>query len=198
MPKGIPLTKEELEVRRSEIAHAAAVLILQKGFNETSVSQIANAVGIGKSTLYDYFTNKDEIILYLLDEPLDELTERSRALIAAVGSADERLYKVMHMHLEVLLRNKAYLLKLTLEAQRLSTESQQRYQVKRYRYQDMLQGLINEGIEEGNFRTIDSAMVMKILLAMISSVAFTSRPVGTREEMLDSALDLILKGIKVK
>lgn len=76
MPKGIPLTKEELEEKRNEIAHKAADLIIERGFNETSVSQIAKAVGIGKSTLYDYFSNKDEIFLYLLDEPIEELTRQ--------------------------------------------------------------------------------------------------------------------------
>jgi AcrR family transcriptional regulator len=195
MPKGIPLTKEEMEERRREIAHAAADLILEKGFNETSVNQIAKAVGMGKSTLYDYFSNKDELFLYLLDEPLLEVTHLVEAIIATEGNAAERLNRVMHMHLEVLLRNKAYLLKLTLEAQRLSAESQQHYQVKRYAYQDLIRDLVEEGITEGSFRPVDSAMVMKSLLSIMSTVAFTSRPVGTREEMLDKALDLILRGI---
>lgn len=196
MPKGIPLTPEEFEERRYAIAHAAADLILEKGFNETSVSQIARAVGMGKSTLYDYFETKDEIILYLLDEPLDEITQRARAIIAGDGDAIERLNRVMRMHLEVLLRNKAFLLKLTFEAQRLSVESQEYYQAKRYAYQDLLRGLIEEGIQEGSFRPVDSAMVMKTLLSMMSTVIFTTRPVGTPEEMLDISLDIVLRGIR--
>jgi AcrR family transcriptional regulator len=196
MPKGIPLTQEELEERRYEIAHAAADLILERGFNETSVSQIARAVGMGKSTLYDYFATKDEIILYLLDEPLDEVTQRARAIISGGGDATERLYQVMRMHLEVLLRNKAYLLKLTFEAQRLSSDSQAHYQAKRYAYQDMLQDLIEEGIQEGSFRPVNAAMVMKTLLAMMSTLIFTTRPVGTPEEMLEVALDIVLRGIQ--
>jgi len=196
MPKGIPLTKEELEEKRYEIAHKAAGLILEKGFTKTSVSMIARSVGMGKSTLYDYFSIKDEILIYLLDEPLEELSQQAKSIIAGNGSALERLYKVMYMHLEVLLRNKAYLLKLTLEAQRLDAEGQQHYQVKRYAYQDLVRALIEEGIEEGNYRPVDSAIVMKTLMAMMSTVAFTTRPVGSPEEMLDSALDMLLRGIQ--
>jgi len=196
MPKGIPLTKEELEEKRYEIAHKAAGLILEKSFTKTSVSMIARSVGMGKSTLYDYFSTKDEILIYLLDEPLEELTQQAKSIIAGNDSALERLYKVMYMHLEVLLRNKAYLLKLTLEAQRLDAEGQQRYQVKRYAYQDLVRALIEEGIEEGNYRPVDSAIVMKTLMAMMSTVAFTTRPVGSPEEMLDSALDMLLRGIQ--
>jgi AcrR family transcriptional regulator len=196
MPKGIPLTKEELEEKRYEIAHKAADLIIERGFNETSVSQIAKAVGIGKSTLYDYFSNKDEIFLYLLDEPIEELTRQVKSIIAGKGSALERLYEVMYMHLEVLLRNKAYLLKLTFEAQRLDAEGQQHYQEKRYAYQDLLRALIEEGIEEGCYRPVDSAIVMKMLMAMMSTVAFTTRPVGSSKEMLGSTLDMLLRGIQ--
>jgi AcrR family transcriptional regulator len=54
MPKGIPLTEEEQARRRKEIFHASVHLFLSKGFNETSM-RIAEAAGIGKSTLYDYF-----------------------------------------------------------------------------------------------------------------------------------------------
>jgi AcrR family transcriptional regulator len=196
VPKGIPLSKEEFEEKRYQIAHKAVELILENGFNETSVSQIAKAAKIGKSTLYDYFSTKDEIILYLLDEPIDEVTHRAMAIIAGKGKALKRLIDVMHMHLEVLLRNKAYLLKLSYEAQRLSVEKQQRYQVKRYRYQDMLKGLIEEGIEEGSFRRIDSTIVMKMLMAMMSTAVYTTRPVGSPEKMLDSALNILLQGIQ--
>ncbi|MBC8506236.1 MAG: TetR/AcrR family transcriptional regulator [Anaerolineales bacterium] len=196
MPKGIPLTNEDRELRRSEIAHAAADLIFEKGFTETSVNQIAKAAGIGKSTLYDFFSNKDEIILYLMEKFLIEVTSRAKAIIAGEGSVIERLRRVMQMHLEFLLRNKAFILKLTLETQRLSIENQKIYQVKRYAYQDLLIELIEQGIADGSFRQIDSGMLMKTLLAAMSPVVYTSRPVGTPQEMLDKTLNLILEGAK--
>jgi len=197
MPKGIPRSKEELEERRHEIAYAAAGLIFEKGFNETSVNQIAKAAGIGKSTLYDFFATKDEIILHLLGEFIDEVTSRAKAVIASEGNPPDRLYRVLHMHLDVLLRDKAFILKLSLEAQRLSAENQQRYQVLRYAFQDLITELIEEGITDGSYRSVDSAMVMKTLLAMMSSVVFTSRPVGTPQEMLEKTLDMIFKGIQI-
>ena len=57
--KGLYTIPEFVE-KRYERAHKAADLILVKGFRETSVSQIAKAAGIGKSTLYDYFSTKDD------------------------------------------------------------------------------------------------------------------------------------------
>lgn len=198
MPKGIPLNEKEREARRKIIARAAAALIFEKGFSETSVSQIAEAAGIGKSTLYDFFTTKDEIILLLLDEPLAEV--RSRAAIIAVGEENifERISQILQMHLDVLLRDQAFIFKLSFEFQRLPLIVQAQHEVKRQAYQDLLVNLIQAGIDDGSFRVVDTNMVMKTLLSILSTVILTARPNGTPQEMLDKALDIILRGIQKK
>ncbi len=195
MPKGIPLTKSDMQQRRREIARAAADLILDRGFNETSMRQIAAEAGIGKSTLYDYFAGKDEIILFLIEDPVAELIRRAKSILEQGGSPAQRLRRVMHMHLDFLLDNKAYYLKLSLEAQRLSLETQRRYQARRYAYQDLIQGLIEEGIQQGAFRAVNAGMAVKSLIAMMTPVVFTSRPLGTPQEMLDDALELFFGGL---
>ena len=58
------------------------------------------------------------------------------------------------------------------------------------------QNLIEEGIEEGNFRPVNAAVTMKALIAMMGPVVFTTRPAGTPEQMLDDALELFFKGIE--
>ena len=196
MPKGKQRTPEELGKMRLEIAHAAADLIFIKGFNETSISQIASAAGIGKSTFYDFFATKDEIILLLLDEPLAEIRTRAAAIAAGEGTAFERISRVMHMHLDVLMRDKALIFKLSFEFQRLPLSVQIEHENKRQIYQDLLVDLIEEGIADRSFRPVDSDMVMKSLLSILSSVMMTSRPTNSPAGMLDKALDLILIGMQ--
>jgi AcrR family transcriptional regulator len=197
MPKGIPLTQEELEERRRMISHAAVNLFIENGFNETPMHQIAKAVGLGKSTLYDYFPSKDDIVLYVVHEHMTDLIQRAGSIIAQGGSAVGHLRRVMKMHLAFLLENKAFYLRLMFEAQRLKVESQQRIQVDRYAYQDLIKNLIEQGIAEGSFRPVEPAMAMKTLISMMTPVVFTSRPTGTPEEMLESGLDMILSGLEV-
>ncbi len=47
--------------RRALILRRAGRVFLKRGFSETSMSEIAHAVGGSKSTLYSYFNSKDEI-----------------------------------------------------------------------------------------------------------------------------------------
>jgi len=196
MPKGIPLTDEILFEKRLAIAHAASELIFQNGYNETSMSQIARKMGIGKSTIYDYFSSKDEIILLLLDEPLGEVRSRAEQIETEAGTAVERLTRILEMHLDVLLRDRAFIFKLSFEFQRLPLEVQGRHEIKRQAYQDLLIRLIENGINDGSFRPVDPVIAVKILLSTLSSVILTSRPTGTPLEMLNQGLDLIYKGLE--
>ncbi len=196
MPKGIPLTYDFLLEKRMAIAHAAAELIFRQGYNETSVSQIARKLGMGKSTIYDYFSSKDEIILLLLDEPLGEVRSRAEEIEAEAGNPTERLTRILEMHLDVLLRDKAFIFKLSFEFQRLPLDVQARHEGKRQAYQDMLIRLIESGIEDGSYRPIDPDIAVKILLSTLSSVILTARPNGTPLEMLNQGLDLIFKGME--
>ena len=195
MPKGIPLTENVLTEKRLVIAHGAAELFFKNGFNETSISQIAQKAGIGKSTIYDYFESKDEIILLLLDEPLAEVRDRAAVIAANRDSIVNRIGNILSMHLDVLMRDKAFIFKLSFEFQRLPIAVQARHEVKRQAYQDLLLHLIEEGIRNGEFRDVDPDMVLKILLSILSSILLTTRPTGTPQEMLQKAIDVILNGI---
>jgi AcrR family transcriptional regulator len=195
MPKGIPLTQEEFKQRRREISQAAIELIAVQGFNQTPMHQIAKAVGLGKSTLYDYFPSKDDIVVYVIHEQLADLARRAKSIIEKQVSPEVRLRQVMEMHLSYLIENRVFYLRMTYEAQHLKIESQDRIQVDRYAFQDMIKDLIAEGIEEGCFRPVDTTMAMKTVISMMTPVVYTSRPSGTPEEMLEAGLEIILGGL---
>jgi AcrR family transcriptional regulator len=196
MPKGIPLTKEELDRRRHEILAATVGLFLKKGFRETSMREIAEAAGMGKSSLYDYFKTKDEILLWAVEDELLDLIAAAQKIVDQPLPAVERLRLVMKTHLEFLVSSKEFYLKLSFEVQRLAIESQKRIQVKRHAYQDMIRRLIDEGIQEGTIRPIDSLLATRLLITALTPTVFTSRPTGTPQEMLDMAFDIIMIGIQ--
>ena len=95
MPKGIPLTEEEQAKRRHEIFHSVVGIFLKKGFQETSMREIAKTAGLGKSTLYDYFKTKDDILLYFFEDQLNDLTEAAQKIAVQNVPADKRLRQIM-------------------------------------------------------------------------------------------------------
>ena len=136
MPKGIPLTEEELARRRHEIFHQVVNIFLKKGFHETSMQEIAESAGLGKSTLYDYFKTKDEILVYFFEDHLSDMTEEAQRIAMQNLTADKRLRQILENYIENLQANKSLFMKLTAESQRLKPESQKQIQEKRHAYQD--------------------------------------------------------------
>ena len=197
MPKGIPLTKEEQEKKRHEIFHQVVNIFSKKGFHETSMREIADTAGLGKSTLYDYFKTKDEILIYFFEDQLRDMTQEAQKIALQNLSADERLRQIIEKYLESLQANKNLFLRLMQESQRLKLESQKQVQAKRYSYQDLIRALIDEGIREGVFRKVNSLLAARLLISSISSAVYGSRSTGTPQEMLQETLDIFFKGIEV-
>ncbi len=195
MPKGIPLTDEEIDRRRHEVFRAALPVMMQKGFSETSMREIADAAGIGKSTLYDYFRSKDEVLLFAVEEEMESMyggaLEISRQNLPAI----EKLHKILKFELEIILQKKEFFMQITMEAQKLGMHSQQRVMQMRYTYQDLIRSVIEQGIVEGSFRKVNPLLAARLLISTMSNVIYTTRPTGTPAEMLIEVFDLILLGV---
>jgi AcrR family transcriptional regulator len=196
MPKGVPLTPDELSRRRHEIFARTADVFVRRGFRETSMREIAEACGMSKSSLYDYFKTKEEILLWAVEDEIADLTDAAQQIVEQQAPATTRLRQVMRNHLEYLLSRKEFYLKLSFEVQRLAMDSQKRIQRKRHAYQDLVRRLIDEGVREGSFRPVDSLLVTRLLVTGVTPTAITSRPTGTPPEMLEKAFDVILRGIQ--
>lgn len=90
-------TVKEADVRKHEILDAAAVLFAEKGFDDTSVTDIMTAVGIAKGTLYHHFKSKEDI--------MDALIERQTEMIlsAAGKAAADKSVPVMERMIRTIL-----------------------------------------------------------------------------------------------
>lgn len=73
--------------RRTEILDTAAVAFAKSGFAATDVQVIADALGVGKGTVYRYFPTKEQLFLETVKRGLDELTAEIDAVMAD-GAAD--------------------------------------------------------------------------------------------------------------
>jgi AcrR family transcriptional regulator len=196
MPKGIVLTTEEQNRRRHEIFDAALDTFIAKGFLETSMREIADLAGMGKSSLYDYFSNKDDILIFVMEEALAGILNNARRINALPLSPEVRLRQIIEMHLEYIVENKKLIYLFSYEGRRMSSENQQRAQQGRYAYQDMLGGLIEEGIQQGTFREVDPLVAARMLINTIIPVVYTSRPTGAPQLMMQEILDIFMNGIQ--
>lgn len=78
--------------RRNQIVQAAAAVFSKTGFVQSTISEIAEKAGIGKGTVYEYFSSKDELFFAVFEDTWRSATQRAVVSIAALGqSAAQRL-----------------------------------------------------------------------------------------------------------
>lgn len=73
------------EQRRQEILDAAARLFHEKGFEETTVQDVARAAGVASGTVYLYFSSKEKILTELENEFMLGMQERMTEIIGEVA-----------------------------------------------------------------------------------------------------------------
>src|SRR3954466_11952144 len=83
------VAKDELMVM--EILSTAKTLFAHHGLKKTTMEDIANSMGKGKSTLYYYFPGKTEIFEAVVDEEMKNLLRITRRAINMVTSARDKL-----------------------------------------------------------------------------------------------------------
>ena len=108
MTKSAPETKKpgrpsRLNERRGQILEKAAHLFCVKGYDSTSMSDIADEVGITKAGLY-YFVESKEHLLYLItDYGLDLLEETVLKPLRSVEAPKAVLYELIRLHTHMVL-----------------------------------------------------------------------------------------------
>ena len=68
--------ERERQARVDLICRAATKIFSQKGFNSTTMEQIAEEAELGKSSLYYYFKTKQELFAYIISQALHTLTQK--------------------------------------------------------------------------------------------------------------------------
>ena len=99
MPKGIVLTPEQQAERREKIVAVALSLMAENGFQKTSMREIAVLANMGKSSLYDFFKTKDEIVVYAVEKEIEKTIQQVHRIIDGEPSPQQCLRKIMLNHL---------------------------------------------------------------------------------------------------
>ncbi len=79
------------DAQRARVLTISAEIFSRQGFRATSMNEIAAAVGLSKPTLYHYFRSKEELLVRIYTEVLDESVEAARRTVAAAPTPLEAI-----------------------------------------------------------------------------------------------------------
>ena len=93
------LTNEKKLEKRKAIAKSTCDLFVRKGFVNISISEIAYEAGIGKGTVYEYFSNKEDIIFELMSCLQEDYDPKLHENLKKSSSAKEKLTHLFSLYL---------------------------------------------------------------------------------------------------
>ena len=192
--------------KRPLILRAATEVFAEQGFNSVTVAGIADRAGIGKGTVYEYFSSKDELLFAVFEWMNEGIADRIRSLIEEGGTTHERLRRLMDLGAEVT-REQVDMQAVALDFWSASrgTKSEERYNqacLSTYRaYRALVVDVIREGQQTGELKpSIDAEAIAVMIVAAMDGLGiqiFFDRevdPVTT----VDGFAEVLLAGLEVK
>jgi AcrR family transcriptional regulator len=97
------MPREAVLDSRQEILRTAARLFHRKGYDATSMNDVAAALKFSKGGLYHHFQSKDEILFNLMEKAMEITQERVVDPVLGISSPEERLRALIRRHVELVL-----------------------------------------------------------------------------------------------
>jgi len=176
---------EHKALTRSLLLTAAKELIADAGTAEVSIGEIALSAGVGRTTLYDYFTDRDDLIATLVEDELPGVVAGIIATAPRSGTAGERLASLAGSTVEFVVSDPVLGLILHREVGRMGLEAQQRIRAAHSNLADAMIGLYFEGVEKGEFRLMPPELAGRLIQDTIMSAAKTVISVPDPEERIE-------------
>jgi len=191
------------EERQKQILDAAIKEFARHGFHATRMEDIARASGLSKGAVYLYYKSKDAIITALMRTLFAWELRGARAVMEAEGSAADRLLAITRMLAEEFERM-AVAMPILLEfyAVAFRQSSVREYLSQMYEeFRAPLAGLIQQGIERGEFRAVEPEEVALTWIALLEGLAllWVVNPRGLAwREQAEAAVHLLLDGLRAR
>jgi len=191
------LASQPLPSRRVEICRTAAQIFRDRGFDATSVSDVARALGMTKAGLYHYFESKEallfEIMTYGLDRVRDEVVLPARA----VRDPEERLRQIIVRHACIATRGRGAVTQLNDEIRALPPTARRQIEERMRLYIDLVRDTLVQLKAAGRLRDVDPTVAAFSLISMILWLPRWFRQDGrlTQEQVAQEMAKMALGGL---
>ena len=188
------------DFRRKQIVKVAAKLFAERGYEGTTMSDIASKVGILKGSLYYFVKNKQDLAVMAYVDLLDEIEVEMKRIVGSDKNCEERLRDAIsgQVHLVLDHLHGAILINLDRGINRFPAKIRKELREKRRAVRYLWIGLIEEGIEKGEFRDCgDAKLSASAILGMCSWIAVWFHKGGTFDvdTIADTFIAIALRGL---
>ena len=203
-------------VDRADILWAAAEVLHRNGYDATTMKDIAAQVNLTAASLYHHFRNKDFLLLNVLELGLDLTIDKLEAVANTDLTNAEKLAGMIRSHVVSVTGNVAVGAAMVFEIRALLNVSlggkngddtfmeeyvarRNQFFARRDYFESMFRDVVEAGIEAGEFRAVDAAIVTRAMLGAHNWISVWFKEGGrlSGKELADVMVDTWLAALRV-
>lgn len=150
--------------KKNRIIEAAVKVFAEKGFYLAKVSDVAKAAGVADGTIYLYFKNKDDLLINLFEQKMELILQRFQERLKGIADSVEKLHAFVDLYFTLIKEDKALADVFQVELRQSAKFLKDYHNEKFLDFLSMIKSIIQEGMDNGFFRTDLNPDVVKILI----------------------------------
>lgn len=194
-PRRAPLVKGMEDTPRGKVLSAAGRLFRERGYERTTVRDIAAAVGIQSGSLFHHFASKEDILKAVMIDVIRFNTERMTAALAAARDPQARLRALIACELESIVGDTREAMAVLVHCwDSLSKDRQVEVLALRKVYEALWLDALQDAAKHALIR-VDPFVLRRLIAGMISwsNTWFDPRGPMSFDELVDTVLQLVLR-----
>ena len=186
----------ERAAKHSAVLQAAVRMFNERGFNSTSLDDVAASLGISKRTIYHYLSCKDQVLLECLTIGLNQLLKAAEDARDAPGTGRERLEEFLRRYAEISMEDFGRCVIRTGE-EALSPESIPPYRGFKRRIDHAMRDLIAQAVADGSIAPVDVKIAAFTLAGALNWTARWHEPEGSlsAQDIAAAMTGLLMQGL---
>lgn len=192
MPKPIrikePIPVEGKGKRASHIYRAAAEIMCEKGYEATSMNDIAEAAGLTKAGIYHYIRGKEDLLFEIMNYAMDAVDHGVVAPAREIEDAEQRLRVIVERHARSVLEGVGALTIVLEETGALTPAHRRAITARKRAYFEFIRSTLRCLAAEGKLLPVDPTVATFSLLGMILWISRWYRrdgPIGAEQALRD-------------
>jgi TetR/AcrR family transcriptional regulator, cholesterol catabolism regulator len=154
--------------KKKSIMDAAARLFTEKGYNASSMRDLALKVGLEPSSIYSHIKSKEELLTHICMSCADRFTTGMHAVLNGEGDATDKLKKLIRLHVDIAYDDPYTIAVFNDEWKFLPQVSMTAFMSLRKQYEHHFNAILLEGKEAGIFHFSKQDITYNVIMKSIS------------------------------
>ena len=192
-------SQSEYRSVREKVLAASVQLFAEYGYHAATMRDIARMAGIQAASIYYHYPSKQALLVEIMESHMRQLNANLERIISKPHTFQQCLYEVISNHILLHTTFKSEFFIIDTEIRALEGDNRSKILALRDHYEDLIQGLLHEGMIQGVLRQTDIKISSYAIIAMCTEVAQWFRSAGrlSVQQVVEMYFQMIAEGLLI-